>query len=185
MTGIIISRRSDKQANALYYYFVFGLTATMQMVTTYSLILRLNIYGTYLSVIMVMAAMNLPFAIITFTSYVKGIPREIDEAAIVDGANVFHLVFRILLPIMKPVTITSLIIAAIGIWNNFQEPLYLMSSSKRTTIPMMVFNFYGLYSRDWQYVFAALVITVLPIVILYLSLQKYIVERMTAGVVKG
>ena len=185
MTGIVISRRGDKKGQGLYYYFVFGLTATMQMVTTYALVLKLQIYGTYLSVILVLAAINLPFAVITFSSYVKGIPKEIDEAAIMDGCNVFQLIFKILLPIMKPITITNLIIAAIGIWNNFQVPLYLMSSSERTTIPMMIFNFYGLYSRDWNYVFAALVITVLPIVILYLFLQKYIIEGMTAGAVKG
>lgn len=185
MTGIVISRRGDRKGRGLYYYFVFGLTATMQIVTTYALILKLNLYGTYISVILVLAAINLPFAVITFSSYVKGIPREIDEAAIMDGCNAFQLIFRVLLPIMKPITITNLIIAAIGIWNNFQVPLYLMSSSERTTIPMMIFNFYGLYSRDWNYVFAALVITVLPVVILYLCLQKYIVEGMTAGAVKG
>ncbi|HIT90937.1 MAG TPA: carbohydrate ABC transporter permease [Candidatus Merdenecus merdavium] len=185
MTGVIISRRGDKKGRGLYYYFVFGLTATMQMVTTYALILKLNLYGTYISTILVLTAINLPFAVITFSSYVKGIPREIDEAAIVDGCNAFQLIFKILLPIMKPITITNLIIAAIGIWNNFQIPLYLMSSSEKTTIPMMIFNFYGLYSRDWNYVFAALVITVLPIVILYLCLQKYIVEGMTSGAVKG
>ena len=99
--------------------------------------------------------------------------------------DIDRLSFKVLLPILKPVMITNLIIAAIGIWNNFQVPLYLMSSSKRTTIPMMIFNFYGLYSRNWNYVFAALVITVLPIVILYLALQKYIIEGMTAGAVKG
>ena len=129
--------------------------------------------------------MNLPFAVMTFSSFVTGVPKEIDEAAIIDGCNTFQLIFKVLLPILKPVMITNLIIAAIGIWNNFQVPLYLMSSSKRTTIPMMIFNFYGLYSRNWNYVFAALVITVLPIVILYLALQKYIIEGMTAGAVKG
>lgn len=185
MTGIIISRRGDRKGRGLYYYFVFGLTSTMQMVTTYALILKLNLYGSYLSVILVLAAINLPFAVITFSSYVKGIPREIDEAATMDGCNVFQLIFKILLPIMKPITVTNLIIAAIGIWNNFQVPLYLMSSSESTTIPMMIFNFYGLYSRDWNYVFAALVITVLPIVILFLCLQKHIVEGMTSGAVKG
>ena len=86
---------------------------------------------------------------------------------------------------MKPAVITNLIIAAISVWNNFQVPLYLMSSSSRTTIPMMVYNFYGLYARDWQYVFAAIMFTILPIVVLYLCLQKYIVEGMTAGAVKG
>lgn len=185
MTGIIISRRGDRKGRGLYYYFVFGLTATMQIVTTYALVLKLGLYGTYISVIFVLAAINLPFAVITFSSYVKGIPREIDEAAIMDGCNSFQLIFKVLLPIMKPITITNLIIAAIGIWNNFQVPLYLMSSSERTTIPMMIFNFYGLYSRDWNYVFAALVITVLPVVILYLCLQKHIVEGMTSGAVKG
>lgn len=185
MAGIIISRRNDKKSSVLYYYFVFGLTATMQMITTYSMMLKLNLHGTYLGVILIFAAVNLPFAIITFSSFVTGIPREIDEAAIIDGCNSFQLIFKILLPLIKPVAVTNLIIAAIGVWNNFQIPLYLMSSSKRTTIPMMIFNFYGLYSRDWQYVFAALVITVLPIVILYLCLQKYIVGGMTAGAVKG
>lgn len=185
MTGIVISRRNDRAGNILYYYFVFGLTATMQIVTTYALILKMHLYGTYLSVIMALTAINLPFAVMTFSSYVRGIPREIDEAAIMDGCNIFQLIFKILMPIMKPITITNLIIAAIGIWNNFQVPLYLMSSSERSTIPMMVFNFYGLYSRNWNYVFAALVITVLPIIILYLCLQKYIVEGMTAGAVKG
>ena len=185
MTGIIISRRGHRKGRGLYYYFVFGLTATMQIVTTYALVLKLGLYGTYISVIFVLAAINLPFAVITFSSYVKGIPREIDEAAIMDGCNSFQLIFKVLLPIMKPITITNLIIAAIGIWNNFQVPLYLMSSSERTTIPMMIFNFYGLYYRDWNYVFAALVITVLPVVILYLCLQKHIVEGMTSGAVKG
>ena len=185
MTGIIISRRNDKKAGALYYYFVFGLTATMQMVTTYFMMIKMNLYGSYIGVILVFAAVNLPFAVMTFSSFVTGVPKEIDEAAIIDGCNTFQLIFKVLLPILKPVMITNLIIAAIGIWNNFQVPLYLMSSSKRTTIPMMIFNFYGLYSRNWNYVFAALVITVLPIVILYLALQKYIIEGMTAGAVKG
>lgn len=185
MLGIIVSRRKDRKANLIYYFFLFGLTATMQMVTTYSLMLKLNMYGQYLGVILIFTAVNLPFAVLTFSSFVTGIPREIDEAAIIDGCGTFFLIFKVLLPIMKPATVTNLIIAAIGIWNNFQVPLYLMSSSERTTIPMMIFNFYGLYSRNWNYVFAALVITVLPIIILYLVLQKYIIEGMTAGAVKG
>lgn len=185
VTGIVISRRRGRASKGLYGYYLFGLTATMQMVTTYSLMIKLHLNGSYLGVILVFAAINLPFAVMTFSSFVTGVPREIDEAAIIDGANPLQLIFRILLPIMKPVTVTNLIIAAIGVWNNFQVPLYLMSSSKRMTIPMTVFNFYGLYARSWNYVFAALTITILPVVILYLCLQKYIVEGMTAGAVKG
>lgn len=185
LTGIVISRRKGRASKLIYSYYLFGLTATMQMVTTYSLMIKLRLNGSYLGVILVFAAINLPFAVLTFSSFVTGVPLEIDEAARIDGAGAGSLVFRILLPIMKPVTVTNLIIAAIGVWNNFQVPLYLMSSSKRMTIPMTVFNFYGLYARDWQYVFAALTITILPVVILYLALQQYIVEGMTAGAVKG
>lgn len=185
VTGIIISRRKGKSGRALYFYYLFGLTATMQIVTTYSLMIKLKLNGSYLGVILVFVAINLPFAVMTFSSFVTGVPREIDEAAIIDGAGPLRLIFRILLPIMKPVTVTNLIIAAISVWNNFQVPLYLMSSSRQMTIPMTVFNFYGLYARSWNYVFAALTITILPVVILYLCLQKYIVEGMTAGAVKG
>lgn len=153
MAGIVISRRNDKKMNAAYYYFIFGLTATMQLVTTYFLLLKLQLLETYTGVIFVFVAVNLPFAVMTFASFVKGIPREIDEAALIDGCNTMQMFFKVLIPIMKPAVITNLIIAAISIWNNFQIPLYLMSSSDRTTIPMMVYNFYGLYARDWQYVF--------------------------------
>ncbi|WP_110934126.1 carbohydrate ABC transporter permease [Paenibacillus bouchesdurhonensis] len=184
-TGIIISRRNDRKSNALYYYFIFGLTATFNTVTTYALMLKLDLYGTYLGVILVFAAINLPFAVLTFSSFVRGVPREIDEAAIVDGSSPFKLIFRILMPILTPVLVTNLIIAAIGVWNNFMVPLYLMNSSDKMTIPLTVFNFYGLYARDWQFVFAALTITILPVVILYLCLQRFIVEGMTAGAVKG
>ncbi|WP_102050143.1 carbohydrate ABC transporter permease [Pygmaiobacter massiliensis] len=185
ITGIIISRRKNRATKCLYYYYLFGLTATMQMVTTYTLMIDLNLSGSYLGVILVFAAINLPFSVMTFSSFVTSVPREIDEAALIDGAGPLTLIFRILLPIMRPVIVTNLIIAAIGVWNNFQVPLYLMSSAKRMTIPMTVFNFYGLYARSWNYVFAALTITILPVVLLYLCLQKYIVEGMTAGAVKG
>lgn len=185
VTGIVISRRRKRDSKAIYYYYLFGLTATMQMVTTYSLMIQLKLNESYLGVILVFTAINLPFAVMTFSSFVTGVPREIDEAALIDGAGPFRLIFQILLPILKPVMVTNLIIAAIGVWNNFQVPLYLMSSSSKMTIPMTVFNFYGLYSRSWNYVFAALTITILPVIVLYLCLQKYIVAGMTAGAVKG
>ena len=185
MAGIVISRRNDKKMNAVYYYFVFGLTATMQLVTTYFLLLKMHLLESYIGVILVFTSVNLSFAVMTFASFVRGIPREIDEAALIDGCNTIQMFFKGLIPIMKPAVITNLIIATISIWNNFQIPLYLMSSSDRTTIPMMVYNFYGLYARDWQYVFAAIMFTILPVVIMYLCLQKYIVEGMTAGAVKG
>lgn len=183
--GIVISRRGDRKSNALYYYFVFGLTMTLQTVTTFALLKTFNLYGTYLGVIFVFVAVRMPFTIMTFASFVKGVPKEIDEAAIVDGCGPIRLVIHILLPILKPITITNLIITTISVWNNFIIPLYFFGTSSKWTVPLTVYGFFGMYSRNWHYVFAALVLTIIPIVTLYLILQKHIVEGMTSGAVKG
>ena len=185
LAGVVIARNDDRCANRIYYYFLFGITATMQMVTTFYLLKTLKIYGTYFGVIMVFIAMNLPLTVMTITSFVRGVPREIDEAAIIDGCGPLRTIFQVLVPILKPIMTTNLIIVAIGTWNNFMVPLYFFNTSAKLTIPLTVYNFYGMYSRNWHYVFAAMVLTVLPVVILYLCLQKYIVGGMTSGAVKG
>ena len=183
--GIVIARNRDRGSGMLYYYFIFGLTATMQTVTTFALIKMIGLYGSYLGVIMIFTAINLPFTVMTFSSFVKGVPREIDEAAVVDGCKPLGTILRIHLPILKPIMVTNLIIVAIGVWNNFMVPLYFFNTSKRMTIPLTVYNFFGLYARSWHYVFAAMALTVLPVILLYLCLQKYIVAGMTSGAVKG
>lgn len=185
LAGVVIARNSDGLSNRIYYFFLFGLTATMQLVSTFFMLKKLNIYGTYFSVIMIFIAINLPLTVMTFASFAKGVPREIDEAAIIDGCNPLSTIFLILIPIMKPITITNLTIVAISTWNNFMVPLYFFNTSAKATIPLIVYIFYGLFSRNWHYVFAAMVLTVLPVIILYLFLQKHIVEGMTSGAVKG
>lgn len=127
----------------------------------------------------------MPFTIMTFSGFVKGIPREIDEAAIIDGCSVNNLIFRVLLPVLKPIMMTNVVITAISVWNDFMLPLFFLNSSTKWTVPLTIYNFFGMYARDWNYVFAALTLTILPILILYLCLQKYIVGGMTAGAVKG
>lgn len=185
MAGICISRRNDGVAKKGYYYFIFGLTITLQIASTFSLLKFLNIYGSYFAVICLFIAIRLPFTIMTFCSFVKGVPREIDEAAIIDGCNPLQLFFRVLMPILKPVTLTNIIISAIDIWNNFMIPLFFLGSSQKWTIPLAVYNFFGRYSREWQHVFAVLTLTIMPMLILFAVLQKYIIGGMTSGAVKG
>ena len=121
----------------------------------------------------------------TFYSFTKSVPREIDEAATIDGCGFLRLSFQILLPVMKPILVTNIVVSAIDIWNNFMIPLFFFGSSKNWTVPLTIYNFFGQYQRDWQYVFGALVLTILPMLILFLCLQKYIVEGMVSGSVKG
>ena len=183
--GITISRRRETITGALYYYFLFGITITLQIAATFSLLKTLNIYGTYLSAIAIFTAQRMPFTVMTFTSFVKGVPREIDEAAIVDGAGVFRLYTQILMPILKPIILTNTIVTIIAVWNNFNVILFFLNSSKKATISLTIYNFFGMFARDWHYVFAALVLTILPVVLVYLWLQRYIVAGMTSGAVKG
>lgn len=183
--GILIGRRYDKRAKGLYYFFLLGLTMTMQTASTFALLKTLHIYGSLLAVICIYVGLRMPFTVMTFSSFVKGIPREIDEAAIVDGCGLLNLTLRILVPILKPIMITNLVVTAISVWNDFMLPLFFLNSSRKWTVPLTIYNFFGMYARDWNYVFAALTLTILPILVLYLFLQKYIVEGMTSGAVKG
>ncbi len=184
-TGIVISRRNEKLTKMLYYYFIFGLTITLQTASMFYWLRTINLYGTYTAIILIEVAMRTPFTVMTFSSFVKGVPRDIDEAAIVDGCGPIRLVFGVLVPIMKPIMITNLILTAISAWNNFMVPLFYLTKSSMWPVTLSVYKFYGMYSLDWHYVFACLTLTAAPMIILFLCLQKYIVGGMTAGSVKG
>ncbi len=185
LAGIYVGRTKGKLSSGIYHYFILGLTLCFQTATTFGVLRTLNLYGTHLGVILIYTGLQLPFTVMTFSSFIKGVPREIDEAGLIDGCTTLQLIFRILLPVMKPIFITNLIIVTINCWNNFMIPLFYLNSSSKLTIPLMVYNFYGRYERNWNYVFTMLVITIVPVVILYLALQKHIVEGMTSGAVKG
>ena len=181
ISGIVISRRNDKLSHGIYYYFIFGLTLTLQTASIFSL----HIYGTFLSVICIFISLRIPFTVMTFCSFVKGVPREIDEAAIMDGCNFWQMTLKVLMPILKPIMITNVVITAIDVWNNFMIPLFYLGSAKKATVSMAIYSFVGRYNRDWQFVFAALMLVVLPMLILFIILQKHIIAGMTAGAVKG
>lgn len=185
LAGIVISRRNTRVTNALYYYFIFGLTITLQIASIFFLLKALNIYGTFFSVICIFISLRIPFTVMTFCSFIKGVPREIDEAAIIDGCNFWQMAFRVLFPVLKPIVVTNIVITAIDVWNNFMIPLFYLGSSKKATVAMSIYSFFGRYNRDWQYVFGALTLVVLPMLILFIVLQKYIVAGMTSGAVKG
>jgi len=185
MAAFVIARRPGKGAERLYNLFFLGMVAPLQIITTYLLLDLLHIRGSVGGLILIYLAINLPFNIFMFTSFIRGVPRELDEAATVDGCNVWRMFFSIILPVLKPVMATSCVIFAMNVWNDFQLPLYFLNSSDKWTMPLTVFKFYGQYFSNWNFVFADMVLTALPILLVYLFAQKFIVEGMTAGAVKG
>lgn len=117
-------------------------------------------------------------------NFVISIPVELDEAAVIDGAGPLSLFFKIIMPLMKPTLVTCFILQFMTVWSDFLTPLYLSSKSKLFPMTMAVYQFFGKNKSYWNYIFADIVLTCIPVIIVYMIGQKYIVGGMTSGAVK-
>ncbi|HIZ23268.1 MAG TPA: carbohydrate ABC transporter permease [Candidatus Blautia faecigallinarum] len=184
MASYVLSRRQTKLHNALYVYFFLGLIAPVNYVTTLFTLKFLHLQNTYTGIILEFGTLGIPFLVFLYYGFYDSIPKELDEAAVIDGCTPFQLFFRVIFPLLKPATITGLVLNFLGAWNDFVTPLYLLSDNKKLGMTNSIYNFFGEHFNDWNMIFADIVLTVIPIVILYLCGQKYIVSG-TAGAVKG
>jgi raffinose/stachyose/melibiose transport system permease protein len=120
-----------------------------------------------------------------YHGFIKSIPREIEESAVVDGTSIYGVFWRIVFPLLKPMTVTVLILNTLWIWNDYLLPSLILNNPDLRTIPLSTYSFFGQYTKQWDLGLAALVLGVLPIVLFFLFLQKHIIEGITAGSVKG
>ncbi|WP_127575231.1 carbohydrate ABC transporter permease [Paenibacillus barengoltzii] len=183
--SFILARRETKLANTLYMFFFMGLIAPMSTITTIRIVQALGFYGSITSVILIYASLNTAFSVFLYSGFIKTIPKALDEVAFLEGASVLGVFFRIVTPLILPVNATVAIMVFMSVWNDITIPLYFLTDSSTWTMPLSIYNFYGKYSREWNLIFANLVLTSLPVFILYLFGQKYIVSGLTAGAVKG
>ena len=129
---------------------------------------------------------GIPMASFIFYNFMKTIPKELDESAKIDGASTFRGFTSVIFPLLKPVTFTVIVIDVMWIWNDFLLPLLMVNSSNKTkTLVLASYTFVGQMNTKWQYAMTAMVLTVLPSIIVFVFLQKYIVEGVVAGAVKG
>lgn len=184
MAAFVIARSSRKSIKKAYYLFLTGLVVPIAFIPTYLVLQKLNLLNTYLGLILVHVTYGIPGSLFLYVGFIKALPRSLDEAAIIDGCNPMQLFLKIILPLLQPITITLLIFNFVGTWNDSQMCLFFTNSDK-WTLPMSLYSFYGAKSSSWNLVFADIVLTVLPLLVLYLFGQKYIIEGMTAGAVKG
>ena len=184
MASYALSRRRSKAHNMLYVYFFLGLIAPVNYVTTLFTLKFLHLQNTYLGIILEFATLGIPFLVFLYYGFFENIPKELDEAAVIDGCGPFQLFFKVVFPLLKPATITGMVLNFLGAWNDFVTPLYLLSDNKKLGMTNSIYNFFGEHFNDWNMVFADIVLTVAPIVIIYICGQKYIVSG-TYGAVKG
>ncbi|SFK72716.1 raffinose/stachyose/melibiose transport system permease protein [Paenibacillus sp. 1_12] len=128
---------------------------------------------------------GIPLALFLYHGFIKSIPRELEEAALIDGSGPAGVFFRILMPLLKPITTTIAILHSLWIWNDFLLPLITLSSKQNRTIPLASSVYFGEYTNEWHLALAALTMAIIPIIIFFLFMQRYIIAGITAGSVKG
>ena len=185
MAAFVLSRKRTKLNNFIYYFFICGLFFPINYVTLVRVFQWMNLTNTRLGIILVFTSAMIPFCVFTIYSFVETIPRELDEAAVIDGAKPTSLFFRVVLPLLKPTVMTCFVLQFMGVWNDFLTPLYLSSKSKLFPMTMSVYQFFGKEGSNWSYVFADIVLTIIPVALVYAVGQRYIIGGVTAGAVKG
>lgn len=185
MAAYVLSRKRTKLNNFIYYFFICGLFFPVNYVTLVRVFQWMHLTNTHLGIILVFTSAMIPFCVFTIYSFVETIPTELDEAAVIDGAPPAMMFFRVILPLLKPTLMTCFILQFMGVWNDFLTPLYLSSKSKLFPMTMSVYQFFGKEGSNWNYVFADIVMTVIPVVAVYAVGQRYIIGGVTAGAVKG
>ena len=185
MLAYILMRRRDRLNRMIYRGLTFGIIAPFAAMPTIQMLKTMGIHGSRTSLIFIYAAMFLPFSTMLYSSFIVTIPQDLDEAGIIDGCTGFALFRRIIFPLLQPITVTVGVLNFMWVWNDFQVPIYLLNSSSKWTLPMSVYNFFGQFNRSWHLVSADMVLVSLPVIIIYLFAQRYIIDGMTAGAVKG
>ncbi len=186
LAAYILARKETKLSRFLYYFFFMGTIIPMQIMSTIRLFTQMGIYGGYTNVIILYTALNIPFSCFLYTGFIKGIPRVLDESAFIEGASTLQTFFYIIFPLLKSCNITVLILLFTGIWNEINIPLYFLNNPTKRTLPMSVYQFFGMYGgSNWNLVFADLLLAALPVIVLFLFMQKQFISGLTEGAVKG
>ncbi len=185
MAGYIMQRRKGKLSGPISFMVMVGLMIPPAVVPTVWLLKSLMLFKTMQGLVFVEIALAFPFSAMLYRGFMVSIPVELDEAATIDGCSSWQLFYKIILPLLQPVTATVVVLSSINIFNDFMNPLYFLPGAKSVTIQLSLYNFLGRYNTQWNLVFADVVLMSLPPLILFIIFNKKIVGGMTAGAVKG
>ncbi len=184
LLGFPVARGYVRHTRLWYGMFVALLFLPNTLVTQFQLLLRLNLYDTQLGYILVMAA-GIGVGPLLVSGYVKSIPRELDEAAALDGVGYWRYVFLFLPHLIKPVLTTVFLLQAIGVWNDIILPTILLPDQAKFPATLGLFAFQGTYSSEWSLLAAATIIVAGPLLVAYVFLQRYLVASVVGSAVKG
>jgi raffinose/stachyose/melibiose transport system permease protein len=185
MTGFVMQRRTSRISPLINFLVLAGLMIPPSIVPTIWILRGVGLFKTLAGIVLVEVALGLPFATLLYRGFTVTVPREIDEAATIDGCGGFQLFFRVILPLLKPVTSTVIVLSAVAVFNDFVNPLYFFPGAKNATMQLTLYNFMTMYVTQWNLLFADVVLISIPPLVLFIFFNKRIVAGITAGAVKA
>ncbi|MNO16811.1 L-arabinose transport system permease protein AraQ [compost metagenome] len=187
MAGYAIERRDSRWTKMVFLYFLAGMMIPFQayMIPLFKELRMFGLYGSLAGPILVYVAGAVGFGCLLYTSFVKGIPKEIEEAAEIDGCSRYGIFWKIVFPLLGPVTASMVVLNGLGIWNDFLMPMLVLPSGEPKTMVVEIYRYIGEFSSRWDMIFAGTAMSVVPVLIVFISLQKYFVKGIASGATKG
>jgi len=179
--------RSRSRLNAAVSTFVLSILmipALSLLVPLYVLLVRARATSTFWGIVPIHVTFNLPLSIFMFTNFIRTIPRELEEAALLDGCSVYAIFLRIVMPLLKPVTVSVVLLTAASVWNDFQYSIYFLQKPTMRVLTLSIASFFGISGADPHVAAAGALLAILPMAVLYLFLQKYFVRGMVESAFK-
>lgn len=183
--AFVISRNPKGINRFLYYFIISGIALPINNVALMKVLQVLHLVNTQLGIILLYAAINIPLSLFLTYGFIGTIPRELDEAAVIDGCRPGQLFIRVIAPLMKPIVSTLFVLDFMAVWNDFTMPLYYLNNSRKWPMTLAVYNFFGAFEYSWNLVAADIILTLAPVLVVFIIGQRYIVGGVSAGSVKG
>ncbi|WP_413231588.1 carbohydrate ABC transporter permease [Microbacterium sp. M28] len=185
MVGYILQRRRSKWNAVINIFVLAGLIVPPAVVPTIWVLQGIGLFKTMPGMILIEATFGLSFCILLFRAFVSTIPRELDEAAVIDGAGPLRLFFQVVMPLLKPVAVTVIVVQSVAVFNDFTGPLYFLPGDANATVQLTLYNFQSQSLSQWNLLFMNILLITVPPLIMYIFFQRQIVAGMTSGAVKG
>jgi raffinose/stachyose/melibiose transport system permease protein len=185
MVAFVRQRRTTRWNRLIDLLVLSGLIIPPAVVPTIWVLQKLEIFRTLHGLILIEIAFGLSFTILLFQAFIATIPRELDEAAILDGAGPMRLFFRVIFPLLKSVIVTVIVVQSVFVFNDFVNPLYFLPGDDNATVQLTLFNFQSQFTTQWNLLFTDILLITVPMLLMFLFFNRRIVEGMTAGAVKG
>ncbi|RED61876.1 carbohydrate ABC transporter permease [Cohnella lupini] len=180
-----LARNKIKFNRFLYFFIIMGIALPLNYFTLIDVMKWTQLMNTKTGIIVLYSVTQIPFSIFILYGFIGGVPRELDEAGIIDGCGPKRLFFSVIFPVLRPAAVTVFILSFLNTWNEFLLPLYYLNSADKWPMTLAVYNFFGQFQQSWNLVSADIILTILPVVIVYLLGQRFIISGMTSGSVKG